>query len=142
MVGHGGSSAALYLADPTSPIPSHCASIAVTSTVRVPLRCLGLSMGDGSVGQQPGLHAPAASQAPRPASQQAGAMLSGTQPPQPPASTAAAATTSIFPAGKSFCACMHEWPISCEMCSNCQIHNLVSGNSRVVKPVQRDCSRV
>ena len=35
MVGHGGSSAGSYLADPTSPIPSHCASIAVTSTLRV-----------------------------------------------------------------------------------------------------------
>ena len=35
MVGHRGSSAGLYLADPTSPIPSHCASIVVTSTVRV-----------------------------------------------------------------------------------------------------------
>ena len=35
MVGHGGSSAVSYLADPTSPIPSHCASIVVTSTVRV-----------------------------------------------------------------------------------------------------------
>ena len=35
MVGHGGSSAGLYLADPTSPIPSHCASIVATSTVRV-----------------------------------------------------------------------------------------------------------
>ena len=33
MVGHGGSSAGSYLADPTSPIPSHCASIVVTSTV-------------------------------------------------------------------------------------------------------------
>ena len=33
MVGHGGSSAGSYLADPTSPIPSHCASIAVTSRV-------------------------------------------------------------------------------------------------------------
>ena len=33
--GHGGSSAGSYLADPTSPIPSHCASIVVTSTVRV-----------------------------------------------------------------------------------------------------------
>ena len=31
----GGSSAGSYLADPTSPIPSHCASIVVTSTVRV-----------------------------------------------------------------------------------------------------------
>ena len=37
MVGHGGSSAGSYLADPTSPIPSHCASIVVTSTVRVNL---------------------------------------------------------------------------------------------------------
>ena len=35
MVGHGGSSAGSYLADPTSPIPSHCASIVMTSTVRV-----------------------------------------------------------------------------------------------------------
>ena len=35
MVGHGGSSAGSYLDDPTSPIPSHCASIVVTSTVRV-----------------------------------------------------------------------------------------------------------
>ena len=35
MVGHGGSSAASYLADPTSPIPSHCASIVATSTLRV-----------------------------------------------------------------------------------------------------------
>ena len=35
MVGHGGSSASSYLADPTSPIPSHCASIIVTSTLRV-----------------------------------------------------------------------------------------------------------
>ena len=34
MVGYGGSSASSYLADPTSPIPSHCASIVVTSTVR------------------------------------------------------------------------------------------------------------
>ena len=31
----GGSSAGSYLADPTSPIPSHCASIVWTSTVRV-----------------------------------------------------------------------------------------------------------
>ena len=37
MVGHGGSSAGSYLADPTSPIPSHCASIVATSTVRVKL---------------------------------------------------------------------------------------------------------
>ena len=35
MVGHGGSSAGSYLADPTSPFPSHCASIVGTSTVRV-----------------------------------------------------------------------------------------------------------
>ena len=35
MVGHGGSSAGSYLADPTSPTPSHCASIVVTSTLRV-----------------------------------------------------------------------------------------------------------
>ena len=37
MVGHRGSSAGLYLADPTCPIPSHCASIVMTSTVRVKL---------------------------------------------------------------------------------------------------------
>ena len=35
MVGHGGSSAGSYLADPTSPIPYHYASIVTTSTVRV-----------------------------------------------------------------------------------------------------------
>ena len=35
MVGHGGSSAGSYLADPTSPIPSHCTSIVATSTLRV-----------------------------------------------------------------------------------------------------------
>ena len=35
MVRHGGSSAGSYLADPTSPIPSHCASIVVTSTLTV-----------------------------------------------------------------------------------------------------------
>ena len=35
MFGHGGSSAGSYLADPISPIPSHCASIVVTSTLRV-----------------------------------------------------------------------------------------------------------
>ena len=34
MVRYGGSSAGSYLADPTSPIPSHCASIVVTSTLR------------------------------------------------------------------------------------------------------------
>ena len=41
MVGHGGSSAGSYLADPTSPIPSHCASIVATSTVRDKLHALG-----------------------------------------------------------------------------------------------------
>ena len=35
MVGHGGSSAGLYLADPTSPIQSHCTLIVATSTLRV-----------------------------------------------------------------------------------------------------------
>ena len=35
MVRHGGSSAGSYLADPTSPIPSHCASVVATSTLRV-----------------------------------------------------------------------------------------------------------
>ena len=35
MVGHGGSIAGSYLTDPTSPIPSHCASIVATSTLRV-----------------------------------------------------------------------------------------------------------
>ena len=35
MVRHGGSSAGSYFADPTSPIPSHCASIVATSTFRV-----------------------------------------------------------------------------------------------------------
>ena len=35
MVGHGGSSAGSYLANPTSPIPSHCASIVATRTLRV-----------------------------------------------------------------------------------------------------------
>ena len=35
MVGHGGGSAGSYLTDPTSPIPSHCASIVVTSTLGV-----------------------------------------------------------------------------------------------------------
>ena len=42
MVGHGGSSAGSYLADPTSPIPSHCASIVATSTLRV--KWYGLEM--------------------------------------------------------------------------------------------------
>ena len=35
MVGNGESSAGSYLADPTSLIPSHCASIVATSTLRV-----------------------------------------------------------------------------------------------------------
>ena len=35
MVGHGGSSAGSYLANPTSPIPSHCASIVTTSTLSI-----------------------------------------------------------------------------------------------------------
>ena len=35
MVGHGGSSAGSYLANPTSPIPSHCALIVATSTLRI-----------------------------------------------------------------------------------------------------------
>ena len=35
MVGYGGTSAGSYLADPTSPIPSHGASIVVSSTLRV-----------------------------------------------------------------------------------------------------------
>ena len=39
MVGHGGSSAGSYLADPTSPIPSHCASVVVTSTLRANVQC-------------------------------------------------------------------------------------------------------
>ena len=33
MVGHGGSSAGSYLTDPTPPIPSHCASNVMTSTL-------------------------------------------------------------------------------------------------------------
>ena len=40
MVGHGGSSAGSYLADPTSPIPAHCASIVATSTLRVNCECM------------------------------------------------------------------------------------------------------
>ena len=35
MLGHGGSSAGLYLADPTSPIPSHCAVITLFQSVSV-----------------------------------------------------------------------------------------------------------
>ena len=35
MVGHGGSSAGSYVADPTSPIPSHCASIAATNIYKL-----------------------------------------------------------------------------------------------------------
>ena len=37
MVGHGGSSAGSYLADPTSPMPSHCALIVATSTLTLTL---------------------------------------------------------------------------------------------------------
>ena len=44
MVGHGGSSSGSYLADPTSPIPSHCASIVVTSTLRVNLYLIVMSV--------------------------------------------------------------------------------------------------
>ena len=40
MVGHWGSSAGSYLADPTSPIPFHCASIVTTSTLRVNMSCM------------------------------------------------------------------------------------------------------
>ena len=35
MVGHGGSSAGSYLADPTSPIPSHCSVIILFKGVPV-----------------------------------------------------------------------------------------------------------
>ena len=35
MLGHGGSSAGSYLADPTSPIPSHCAVIILFQSVTV-----------------------------------------------------------------------------------------------------------
>ena len=35
MVGHGGSSAGSYFADPTSPIPSHCAVIILFKSVAV-----------------------------------------------------------------------------------------------------------
>ena len=41
MVGHGGCSAGSYLADPTSLIPSHCASVVATSTLRVSRCTLG-----------------------------------------------------------------------------------------------------
>ena len=49
MVRHGGSSAGSYLADPTSPIPAHCASIAVTGTVRVKVQTLASDVQDTSV---------------------------------------------------------------------------------------------
>ena len=39
MVGHGGSSAGSYLADPTFPIPSHFASVVTNSTLRVKILC-------------------------------------------------------------------------------------------------------
>ena len=43
MVGHGGSSAGSYLADPTTPIPSHCAVIILFKSVSVhQLSCLAL----------------------------------------------------------------------------------------------------
>ena len=49
MVGHGGSSAGSYLADPTPPIPSHCASIDATSTLRVnKLPVSGVQLGSHS----------------------------------------------------------------------------------------------
>ena len=35
MLGHGGSSAGSYLADPTSPIPSHCTVIILFQSVAV-----------------------------------------------------------------------------------------------------------
>ena len=38
MVRHGGSSAGSFLADTTSPIPSHCASIVAISTLRVEMQ--------------------------------------------------------------------------------------------------------
>ena len=44
MVGHGGSSAGSYLADPTSHIPSHCASIVAASTLRVKWIDTGMSV--------------------------------------------------------------------------------------------------
>ena len=47
MVGHGGSSAGSYLADPTSSIPSHCASIVTTSTVRVKMLVRGKQIDAG-----------------------------------------------------------------------------------------------
>ena len=46
MVGHGGSNAGSYLADPTSPIPSHCALIVATSTLRVNIFCLTPSLAE------------------------------------------------------------------------------------------------
>ena len=52
MVGNGGSSAGSYLADPTSPIPSHCASIVATSTVRVNIGLMGTwQKAEGSMGE-------------------------------------------------------------------------------------------
>ena len=45
MVGHRGSSAGSYLADPASPIPSYCASIVATSTLRVNTICTHLEAG-------------------------------------------------------------------------------------------------
>ena len=45
MVGHGGSCAGSYLADPTSPIPSHCVSIVVTSALRVNDKSMSITYG-------------------------------------------------------------------------------------------------
>ena len=44
MVGHGGSSAGSYLTDPTSLIPSHCASIVATSTLKVNMPKFGVQI--------------------------------------------------------------------------------------------------
>ena len=49
MVGHGGKSAGSYLADPTSPISSHCASIVATSTLRVISCSIRIAVPCGSV---------------------------------------------------------------------------------------------
>ena len=52
VVGHGGSIAGSYLADPTSPIPSHCASIVVTSTLRVNMFITGYKRSIDSISLQ------------------------------------------------------------------------------------------
>ena len=60
MVGHGGSSVGSYLADPTSPIPSHCASIVATSTVALfllfPVPDRSVDRPDGSKDQPEACH--------------------------------------------------------------------------------------